>query len=131
MWRVLSSAEFMGAGEIVPRSRPLSRSPGIGFRERERGRGTRTIKLVTPRLCQTLQRLRTFLCLGGHLHRSVCFPVYGLASSATVSAPVMISRQRAVIKAPRTLQGVTGEGRWHPGSVKREHTKGWKDVSHP
>jgi len=62
------------------------------------------LKGDTP-LVPYAQRLRTFLVLGGRLRRSLCLPIYGLASSATGSAPVIFSRRRAVIESTSNTAG--------------------------
>ena len=59
----------------------------------------------TPRLCRMPKGSRPFQCQGGRLRRGVCFPVYGLAASAPVLAPVMFPRQRAVIESTSNTAG--------------------------
>src|ERR1700733_8614410 len=51
------------------------------------------------------QRLKTFSCQGGRLRRGFCFPVYGLAAPASVRAPVIFPRQRAVIESTSNTAG--------------------------
>jgi hypothetical protein len=61
----------------------------------------------------------SFLSLGGNIRGGVCFPIYGLAASTTVSAPEKKQRQRAVIEGTSNTAGCRPEATRPGPTVKR------------